>query len=135
MAFEDRFASTRVMRFILSEGDDMSNQEKLMAKRLGPKDVPPVTIKNLRFEAIHWGKDRGLAQNGGYIAARDKTGGEELWTLKIYDTTYDPELESDVQDVFIVSMSKSVFGNTLKITDERGRKYVVDTEARTVLPA
>lgn len=111
----------------------MSNQDTLMAKRLGPKDVPPVIVKDLRFEVIHWGKDRGLAQNGGYIAALDKTGGQELWTLKIYDIAYDSELESDVQDIFIKSMTKSWFGNKLKITDERGRKYSVDVQARTVV--
>lgn len=111
----------------------MSNQETLMAKRLGPKDVPAVTIDNLRFEVIHWGKDRGFAQNGGYIAAFDKTTGEEVWALKIYDIVYDPDLESDVQDLFIKSMKKSWFGNKLKITDERGRKYTVDTNTRTVV--
>lgn len=111
----------------------MSNQDTLMAKRVGPKDVPAVTIKNLRFEVIHWGKDRGFAQNGGYIAAFDKTSGEELWTLKIYDIVYDPELESDVQDLFIKSMKKSWFGNTLKIIDERGRQYVVNPDDRTVV--
>ena len=111
----------------------MSNQDTLMAKRVGPKDVPAVTIKNLRFEVIHWGKDRGFAQNGGYIAAFDKTSGEELWTLKIYDIVYDPELESDVQDLFIKSMKKSWFGNTLKIIDERGRQYVVNPDNRTVV--
>ncbi|MCK9608366.1 MAG: hypothetical protein M0R33_18125 [Methylomonas sp.] len=111
----------------------MTNQDTLMAKRLGPKDVPAVTIKNLRFEAIHWGKDRGFAQNGGYIAAFDKTSGEELWTLKIYDIVYDPELESDVQDLFIKSMKKSWFGNVLKIIDERGRQYSVNTDDRTVV--
>jgi hypothetical protein len=113
----------------------MSNQDTLMAKRLGPKNVPPVTIKNTRFEAIHWGKDRGLGQNGGYIEAFDSTRSEPLWVLKIYDITYDPALESDVQDIFIASMSKSLFGHKLKITDERGRKYMVDTETRTVSPA
>lgn len=113
----------------------MSDQNTPMAKRLGPKNVPPVTIKNTRFEAVHWGKDKGFGQNGGYIEAFDTSNGETLWTLKIYDITYDSELESDVQDIFIASMSKGWFSNKLKITDERGRKYVVDTEARTVLPA
>lgn len=113
----------------------MSDQNTLMAKRLGPKNVPPVTIKNTRFETVHWSKDRGLGQNGGYIEAFDTNSGESLWTLKIYDIAYDSELESDVQDIFITSMSKGWFGNKLKITDERGRKYEVDTEARTVLLA
>jgi hypothetical protein len=102
------------------------------AKRVGPPKVAPVTIGNLRIEAIHWGKDRDLGQNGGYIAAFDRAGGKELWTLRVYEITYDPHLESDVQDVFIKSMSKALFGNKLKIADERGRRYIVDVAARSV---
>ena len=101
-------------------------------KRVGPPVVPPVEVGALRFEAIHWGKERGLSQNGGYIAAFDKATGKELWTLKVYDIQYDQTLESDVQDIFIKSMSKTLFGGKLKIKDERGRRYVVDPDAKTV---
>ena len=102
------------------------------AKRAGPAKVAPVTIGGLRFEAIHWGKARGLGQNGGYIAAIDPASGKEAWTLKVYDIAYDPDLEGDVQDVFIKSMAKTLFGQKLNITDERGRGYVVDPSTRTV---
>lgn len=102
------------------------------AKRVPPAKVAPVTIGNLRFEAIHWGKARGLGQNGGYIAAIDPASGKEAWTLKVYDVAYEPELEGDVQDIFIASMSKTLFGGKLNITDERGRAYVVDPATRTV---
>jgi hypothetical protein len=102
------------------------------AKRKGPVEVAPVTVGGLRFEAIHWGDERGLGQNGGYIAAIDPASGKELWTLKIYDIAYDPDLESDVQDVFITSMSKTLFGQKLNIRDEQGRSYVVDPTTRTV---
>jgi hypothetical protein len=102
------------------------------AKRVPPAKIEPVTIGNLRFEAIHWGKARGLGQNGGYIAAIDPASGKEAWTLKVYDVAYEPGLEGDVQDVFIKSMSKTLFGQKLTITDERGRGYVVDPAARTV---
>ncbi|NJD04981.1 MAG: hypothetical protein FIA97_00595 [Methylococcaceae bacterium] len=112
----------------------MASSDTLSAKRLGPGEVAPVIIGSLRFEAIHWGRDRGLAQNGGYVAASDSVTGEELWTLKVYHIDYDPDLESDVQDVFIRSMAKTWFGNKLKVTDERGGKYVVDPVARTVSP-
>lgn len=105
--------------------------QTLSAKRLGPKDVAPVEFKDIRFEVVHWGKARGLGQNGGYIAALDRSTGNELWTLKVYDVSYDTSLESDVQDVFIVSMSKALFGAKLKIADENGRRYVVDIDART----
>lgn len=102
------------------------------AKRVAPAKVPPVIVGNLRIETLPWGKERGLEQNGGYIVAFDRTSGAELWTLKVYEVHYDPKLESDVQDVFIRSMSKSLFGQKLNITDELGRKYVVDVATRSV---
>jgi hypothetical protein len=104
------------------------------AKRVGPPEVPPVTVGRMRIEAMHWGKDRGLGQNGGYIAAFDRASGNELWTLKVYDVHYDPKMESDVQDIFIKSMSKSFFGQKLKITDEHDRRYVIDLDTQKVLP-
>lgn len=100
-------------------------------KRVGPPDVAPVTIGKLRFEAIHWGRERGFGQNGGYIAAYDAAGGAELWTLKIYQIDYDPDMEEDVQDIFIETMSVSAPGDSLEITDEHGRSYVVDPGARS----
>jgi hypothetical protein len=102
------------------------------AKRKPPAAVPSVTVGGLRFEAIHWGKARGLGQNGGYIAAIDPASGKELWTLKVYDVVYDPKLEGDVQDVFIIAMSKTLFGQKLNIRDEEGRSYVVDPATRMV---
>jgi hypothetical protein len=101
-------------------------------KRVGPPNVPPVVIGDLRFEAIHWGKERGFGQNGGYIAALDARSGRELWTLKIYDVVYEPRMEEDVQDVFIKTMSRSASGNRLEVTDERGRRYLVDLQSRSV---
>lgn len=101
-------------------------------KRVGPPDVEPVVIDKLRFETLPWGRDRGLGQNGGYIVAYDAGTGAELWILKVYEVAYDPKLEQDVQDVFIVSMSKSFFGDKLLITDERGNHYRVDPSDRSV---
>ena len=102
------------------------------AKRIPPAKVAPVTVAGLRFEAIHWGKARGLGQNGGYVAAVDPASGKELWTLKVYDVVYVPHLLCVVQDVFITSMSKTLFGQKLNVTDENGRSYVVDPATRTV---
>jgi hypothetical protein len=103
-------------------------------KRVGPAQIAPVTIGNKRFEVVHWARDRGLAQNGGYIAALDISSGKELWLLRVYETTYDKSLERDVQDVFIKSMSKKIFSETLKITDENGHSYLVNTQTRVVTP-
>jgi hypothetical protein len=101
-------------------------------KRVGPPEVAPVTIDNVEFTAIPWGRERGLGQNGGYIAALDPANGKELWTLKVYDVFYDPKLEEDVQDVFITALRKSASGRELIVTDERGRRYIVDPKTRSV---
>jgi len=105
-----------------------------LAKRAGPPDVEPVTINDVEFVVIHWGKSRGFGQNGGYIAAYNAATGEELWTLKVYDVTYDPQKEQDVQDIFIESITKTDSGDRLLVTDETGRVYRIDPETRTVLP-
>ena len=103
------------------------------AKRVGPKDVPAVIVGNTRIEAPHWGKDRGLEQNGGYIVAYDVKTSAELWTIKVYDVVYKPGMETDVQDVFIVSMTKDPADeNKLRITNENGKEYVVDISTKTV---
>ncbi|MES1172327.1 MAG: hypothetical protein ABUL77_03735 [Bacteroidota bacterium] len=100
-------------------------------KRLGPEEVPPVTIGQTRFEVVHWGRQRGLGQNGGYIAAIDVPSGKELWTLKVYEVKYDPDMEEDVQDVFIESLAPRG-DDRLAIVDERGRKYIVEPRQRQV---
>lgn len=104
----------------------------LTAKRLGPPDIDPVVIGKVRYEVVHWGKERGLKQNGGYIAAVDASNNKELWLLKVYDVAYNPDLEGDVQDVFIVSMSKGFFSGKLYIEDEKGRSFIIDPDTRGI---
>ena len=101
------------------------------AKRVAPPDVPAVMVGGVRIEALHWGRSRDLKQNGGYIAAVDPKSGRELWTLKVYDVAYDGKMEEDVQDVFIRKMTK-MSPSRLLIVDEKGRRYSVEVNARTV---
>ena len=103
-----------------------------LGKREGPAEVPPVTIGSLRFAPIHWGKSRGLGQNGGYIAAYDAATGQELWILKIYTVSYDSRKEEDVQDVFIESLTKTASGDEIQIVDEEGRVYILNPQSRVV---
>ncbi|HEX3693883.1 MAG TPA: hypothetical protein VH374_00730 [Polyangia bacterium] len=103
------------------------------AKRVGPEDVPSVTLGRTRFEVIHWGRERGLGQSGGYIAAFDAATNKERWTLKVYDLAYDPDLEEDVQDVFIEGLAPRG-EDKLAVLDERGRRYIVDPRQRSVRP-
>jgi hypothetical protein len=90
-------------------------------------------VGTLRIEAIPWGRERGFGQNGGYVAAVDTATGAEIWTLKIYDVTYDGVKEEDVQDVFIASM-RALGGGRVEIVDEDGRRYLLDVAARRVTP-
>ncbi len=99
-------------------------------KRAGPAEVAPVVIGNIRYGVLHFGKAEGLDQNGGYIVAQDKHSGERLWTLKVYDNHLDPQLEGDVQDVFITSLKRH--GQALDVVDEKGRHYRVDVRKRSV---
>jgi hypothetical protein len=123
-----------LMAQALLAGAVFAGDDAPAAKRAAPPKVAPVTIDNVEFAAIPWGKARGLGQNGGYLAARDPATGKEIWTLKVYDVVYDPKLEGDVQDVFITALAKSASGHELVVTDERGRRYLVDPKTRSVRP-
>ena len=123
-----------LMAQALVAGAVFAGDDAPAAKRAAPPRVAPVTIDDVEFAAIPWGKARGLGQNGGYLAARDPATGKEVWTLKVYDVVYDPKLEGDVQDVFITALAKSASGHELVVTDERGRRYLVDPKTRNVRP-
>jgi hypothetical protein len=94
--------------------------------------VDPVVKKGVRYEELRGARSRGFNQNGGVLVAYDNDSGDELWTLLIYETKYDPNEESDVQDVFFKKLSASWFGNELKIVNERGAVFTVDPDSRTV---
>src|ERR671919_398220 len=101
-------------------------------KRIGPPQVEPAHVGTLRIEALHWGKERGLGQNGGYIKAVDERTGAEQWTLQVYRIDYDDHMEEDVQDIFIKKIERAGSDEEVAVTDERGRQFVVDVPARTV---
>ncbi len=102
-------------------------------KRVGPDEVEPIVLDGVRYEVIHWGKERGLEQNGGYIAAVDIENNRELWVVKIYSITYLPGLETDVQDNFIRAMTLSEDKASLMIEDENNHQFVLDLKSRQVV--
>ena len=112
--------------------DIPSKHQGKSAKRAGPDDVPSVTIGSTRYSVIHWARDRGLPQNGGYIAAQDVASGKELWILKVYSVKYDLAKEMDVQDIFIERMTVDDSGGLLMIQDETGRIFTVNPVSRAV---
>lgn len=113
----------------------MSGLDMPMRKRVGPPDVEPVTLNGVRYEALHWGREHGLEQNGGYVVAMDAVSGHELWTARVYQIEYVPKLETDVQDIFIKSLAPTEGGKQLLVTDERGRKFLLDLPTHEARPA
>ena len=78
------------------------------AKRLAPKDVDPIVTEHKIFSVPHWGQSNNRKQNGGYIEVRDKATNKKLWGVEIYDINYDENIETDVQDVFIIETKKII---------------------------
>jgi hypothetical protein len=107
---------------------------KEMAKRVGPPSVPPVTLQGVRYEALHWGRERNLGQNGGFVRAVDPATGRELWTAQIYRIDYQPGMETDVQDRFIRTLAPTAEGRALLVTDERGLRFLLDLASREARP-
>ncbi len=103
---------------------------KILAKRRGPDPVEAVVINGVRFEAIHFGDELGVDQNGGYVVAYDENTNARLWILKVYETKYDPKWEKDVQDTFITSLGNS--GGKLKVVNERDRRFLVDIVSKKI---
>jgi hypothetical protein len=101
-------------------------------KRSGVPAVSRVSHNGVRYQSLPGGKARGLGQNGGYVVAIDEHTGDERWTLKVYDVPYEDGLEPDKQDVFITRLALSGDGRRLFVENERGRRYAVNLEDRSV---
>lgn len=103
-----------------------------MSKERAEPPVPdPVTVGAIRYEALLWGKARGLEQNGGYLEAFDAHTDESLWVLKVYDIDYSIDMEPDKLDVFIEELSADADG-ILTVVNEKGRRFRVDPNDRSV---
>jgi hypothetical protein len=103
-------------------------------RRSAPEPVDPVSIDGTTYEVIHFGKARGLKQNGGYIAKIDQETGEELEVIRVYKVRYRwwRAIEKDKHDIFITSMSLDESGKKLMISHERGGEFALDLETGAV---
>ena len=58
--------------------------------------------------------------------------GELLWSIQVYTTTYHKDVEQDVQDVFIKTLSIDRDHNLLIISDEKSRVFVLNLATKKV---
>ena len=94
------------------------------AKRAAPAKVEPVIHEGIRYVAPN---DDGRR---GYIEAWDVQANKELWDLTVFTNRIDPQLEEDVQWVFINKLD--VHGDTLIVTSEHGNTYQIDLRTKAV---
>lgn len=96
------------------------------AKRIAPKEVAPLVLNGIRYEAVVNGRPLGYEHRGGIIAAFDERDGAQLWHLQVYRNQYNEILEKDVQDVFITKIEVATDGKSLLITNERSVRYLLN---------
>lgn len=104
---------------------------EIAKERAEPPEPAPVVIDGIRYEAVLWGKSRGLGQNGGLIEALDEQSGESLWVLKVYDIDYSVDMEPDKLDLFIEELAADG-PDALRVVNEHGRRYRIDLRDHTV---
>jgi hypothetical protein len=95
------------------------------AKRIAPVKVDPIVYEGVRYVAPN---DDGRR---GYIEAWNVGTNEKLWELTVFTNRIDPNLEEDVQWVFIKALN--IKDGRLMVTSERGKTYLVDVNAKTVM--
>src|SRR5262249_16488768 len=118
----------RVTRLVLSVAALVLVPSLVLSKRTAPPTVTPVVHEGVRYVAPN---DNGRR---GYIEARDAHTNDRIWELTVFTNPIDPNLEEDVQWVFIESLS--IQDDTLIVASERKNTYAIDlkTKAITQLP-
>jgi hypothetical protein len=96
----------------------------VQARRRAPKEVAPVAAAGIKYKVPHFGAFHGQTQNGGYVQAWDLKSKKLLWDRMVYRVVYQPNRETDVQDVFIVQLR--INHGRLFVKTERGHKFEMD---------
>jgi hypothetical protein len=94
------------------------------AKRVAPRDVPPVTANGIRYSAEGDGRD-------SYVVATDAKSGQTLWRVKVFHTRIKFwQGEEDNQWLFISDLKLSA--DSLFARDEKNRCYSINLNTRRV---
>jgi len=94
------------------------------AKRGPPKEVEPLIYNGVKYTAP--------LDKMGYVEAFNNTTGEKLREIKVYDIKFDPNMEADVQDIFITNLS--IVNGKLIVINEAGVTYEIDIEGHDASP-
>ena len=94
----------------------------VMAKRMAPREVEPVTYQGIKYVANH--------ARMGFVEAREVKTGKKLWEQQLYQVQIDPRRERDVQDVFITDLK--IKNKNLIIKNETQGIYELDLQTRKI---
>ena len=94
------------------------------AKRLAPVKVHPVIYQGIRYVAPN---DDGRR---GYIEAWNVGTNKRLWEVTLFTNRIDPNLEEDVQWVFIKALN--IHDGRFTVTSESGQTYQVDLNTKAI---
>ena len=97
------------------------------AKRIAPVKIEPVINEGIRYVAPN---DDGRR---GYIEAWKVETNKKLWELTLFTNRIDPNLEEDVQWVFITTLN--IQDGRLIATSEGGKTYQVDLNTKAITPS
>ena len=104
----------------------------IQAARMMPESVKAIEHNGVKYMAPHPGVCQGIEHptetKMGHIQAWDIETGEMLWGKEVYKVKYDPLMERDAQDVFIVSLK--IEGDKLIVTNELNREFIIDLIAK-----
>ena len=94
------------------------------------KRAPPAAVKPAAHGGIEF---RAPSGKMGVVEAWETATGRMLWEKQIYEVKLDPNLEADVQHVFVTKME--VLAGALLVTNESGEVYSLDLKTRNVSKA
>ncbi len=94
------------------------------AKRRPPVKLDPVIYEGIRYVAPN---DDGRR---GYVEAWNVGTNKKLWELTLFTNRIDPNLEEDVQWVFIKALN--IQDGRLMVTSESGKTYQVDVNTKAI---
>jgi hypothetical protein len=95
-----------------------------VAKRIAPKNVPPIITDGIRYSATGDGRN-------SFVAATDAATGKDLWKVKVFHTPIKFwRGEEDNQWVFISDMKLAE--NSILVRDEKSRCYSISLSTKQV---
>lgn len=107
----------------------------ILSSRGPAPDVPPLEMGGIRYQQVKEGLTLGLPVRCGYLQAIDISSGKSLWILQVYQQTYDPEIEGDIQEIFFLRMKWHADTREILVENEIRSKYLINIDTQQVRKA